>query len=108
MKERHQNNRGDNSLAMCHGLSPVEVLSLVGGVTFCYATIFSIPGVIAGWGLLARASWACIFSLVLSVFLFFNIPIGTAVGVYGLWVLMQDEALVEMEGAGNPAAIEQD
>lgn len=63
-------------------------------------------GFIAGWGLMHREPWARTLTLILAFFeLFFNIPIGTAVGVYTLWVLLPGEseheydALVHAEAA---------
>ena len=50
-------------------------------------------GLLAGWGLLRREKWARILALVLAfVSLFTNIPLGTALGVYTLWVLLPSES----------------
>ncbi len=62
-------------------------------------------GFIAGWGLLHRESWARVVALVLSFISLFNIPLGTAIGVYTMWVLLpatsqqEYEALVEVQAA---------
>lgn len=53
--------------------------------------LLSVPGIIGGIGLLKLKPWARYLVLVLAVFDLFNIPIGTAVGVYTIWALMQDE-----------------
>lgn len=46
-------------------------------------------GFLVGWGLLQRESWARVLALVLAfISLFLNIPIGTAMGVYTMWVLL--------------------
>jgi hypothetical protein len=46
-------------------------------------------GFIGGWGLLQRERWARIVVLVLAfVSLFTNIPFGTALGIYTMWVLL--------------------
>jgi hypothetical protein len=46
-------------------------------------------GFFAGWGLLRREKWARILILVLAfISLFTNIPFGTAIGVYTMWVLL--------------------
>ncbi len=46
-------------------------------------------GFFAGWGLLQRESWARTVALILAfISLFLNIPIGTAMGVYTMWVLL--------------------
>jgi hypothetical protein len=54
-------------------------------------------GFIAGWGLLQRESWARIIALVLGFIALFNIPFGTAVGVYTLWVLLPSQSQREYE-----------
>jgi hypothetical protein len=50
-------------------------------------------GFSAGWGLLHCEPWARILALVLAfLVLFINIPVGTAVGVYTMWVLLPGES----------------
>jgi hypothetical protein len=64
-------------------------------------------GFIAGWGLMHRDPWARVLTLVLAFFvLFINIPLGTAVGVYTMWVLLPRESEQEYEAliAARPAA----
>jgi hypothetical protein len=63
-------------------------------------------GFIAGWGLLQREHWARVVVLVLAfISLFTNIPFGTALGIYTMWVLLpaesehEYEALVETRAA---------
>ena len=69
----------------------LRILVSIGTAFLCLSSIASIPSLIAGIGLLARRSWGRILALILAVFKLFNIPIGTVVGVYAFWVLMQDE-----------------
>jgi hypothetical protein len=55
-------------------------------------------GFIAGWGLLQHEGWARILALVLGfVSLFTNIPFGTALGVYTMWVLLPSDSEREYE-----------
>jgi len=50
-------------------------------------------GFAAGWGLLQREHWARIATLVLAfISLFTNIPFGTALGIYTMWVLLPAES----------------
>lgn len=51
---------------------------------------FSIPSIIAGIGLLYKQSWAMILALILGCFKLFSFPIGTALGVYTIWVYAED------------------
>ena len=48
--------------------------------------------VAVGWGLLNREPWARIVAIVLAFIALFNIPFGTALGIYTLWVLLPSEA----------------
>ena len=50
--------------------------------------IFSVPGLIAGYGLLNFRSWARPLTIILSVINLIHPPFGTLLGVYGLWVLL--------------------
>jgi hypothetical protein len=51
----------------------------------------SILGIIGGIGLLAYQEWARILVIIVSAIGCLNVPIGTLVGVYSIWVLVQDE-----------------
>ena len=55
-------------------------------------TVLSIPYVIAGAGLMRLKPWARPFGMILSTFGLLNVPLGTALAIYGLWVLMSEEA----------------
>jgi hypothetical protein len=45
-------------------------------------------GFAVGWGLLQREEWARTFALVLAFVALLSVPIGTAIGIYTLWVLL--------------------
>ena len=51
-----------------------------------------MPGIIAGIGLLARAGWGRILTLIIAAFSLLNFPLGTALGAYTFWVLLQSSA----------------
>jgi len=61
-------------------------------------------GFITGWGLLHRESWARVLALVLAFIALFNIPFGTAIGVYTLWVLLPGESQREYEAMAEARA----
>jgi hypothetical protein len=69
------------------------ILISVGSAIGIFLTILSIPGIIGGIGLLKRREWARILVLVTSAIQLMNIPIGTAVGAYSIWVLVQKETV---------------
>lgn len=54
-------------------------------------------GFTAGWGLLQREPWARLVALVLGFISLFNIPFGTAVGVYTMWVLLPGQSQEEYD-----------
>jgi hypothetical protein len=53
--------------------------------------VFALPGLIGGIGLLKLAPWSRIFMIVISAIDLINIPVGLALGIYGLWVLTKPE-----------------
>ncbi|MBI4466853.1 MAG: zinc ribbon domain-containing protein [Acidobacteria bacterium] len=65
--------------------------------------IVSVVGVGAGWGLLQKAPWARLLALILGFLALLNIPFGTALGVYTLWVLLPEESGREYERAAQGA-----
>lgn len=69
----------------------LTVLSVIAVVVAAIILVLSIPGIVAGYGLLRYQNWARILTMVLAVVDLFNIPVGTAVGIYSLWVLTQSE-----------------
>ena len=69
----------------------VPILGFIGIAAFLFFAVLSVPGIIAGWGLLRYQPWARILTIVLSCLDLLNFPLGTAVGVYGLWVLFAPE-----------------
>ena len=66
----------------------VPVVGLLGGILVMLILTLSVPGIIAGVGLLKRRPWARILTIVLSVLNLVIIPFGTLLGIYGLWVLL--------------------
>jgi O-antigen/teichoic acid export membrane protein len=56
-----------------------------------------ILGIIGGIGLFAKKNWARILVLILSAIDLISFPIGTAVGVYSIWVLAQAETTALFE-----------
>ncbi|MGA8344186.1 MAG: hypothetical protein WB781_19800 [Candidatus Sulfotelmatobacter sp.] len=54
-------------------------------------------GFVGGWGLLQRESWARLLAVVLAFISLFNVPFGTALGVYTLWVLLPGPSQEEYE-----------
>jgi hypothetical protein len=48
----------------------------------------AVLGLMAGWGLLDRQPWARTLAIVLGCFQLLHVPLGTALGIYTMWVLL--------------------
>ena len=55
--------------------------------------IFSITGIIGAVGVLKKKEWGRITLLIVSFFSLLSIPLGTILGVYSIWVLLNDETI---------------
>jgi hypothetical protein len=64
------------------------LLTFVGGLILVKAG----AGFIAGWGLLQRDPWARILALIVAFISLFNVPLGTGLGIYTLWVLLPTQS----------------
>jgi hypothetical protein len=77
----------------------VPILGGIGGLIFLFTALLSIPGIIAGIGLLSFKPWARILAIVVSILSLLQVPFGTALGFYGIWVLFSrdGQALFERQ-----------
>ena len=69
------------------------VSAIVQYVPIFVILFFSIPTLIAGIGLLTRQTWAMIFALIMGCLKLFNFPVGTAIGIYAIWIYAEDQKL---------------
>jgi hypothetical protein len=69
----------------------ITVTMIVGIIVGAIIFLISAPGVAAGIGLLNYQNWARILALILGIINLPGFPVGTALGAYSLWVLLQDE-----------------
>lgn len=79
----------------------IPILKMVSAGLFVFLLLISAPGIVAGIGLLHFRNWARILTIVLSALQLMNLPFGTALGIYGLWVLLSQrtEPLFRTAGA---------
>jgi len=68
-----------------------EVMNFLGAFLPSMLLLLSLAGLIGGIGLLRFQRWARVLVMVMAAIGCFAFPIGTIIGVYSLWVLMQDE-----------------
>jgi hypothetical protein len=75
---------------------PPEVLNIVPIIlVFIGALILivSIAGIIGSVGVIKKKEWGRITLLVVSFLHLIHIPLGTILGVYSIWVLLNDETI---------------
>jgi hypothetical protein len=78
-----------------------KVLSFVGNSVALILVFFSSLGIIGGAGLFSFRPWARILVMIVSALNCLNVPIGTAKGIYSLWVLMQPETIELFENSNQ-------
>lgn len=67
------------------------VLSFVQYVPWLVIVFSSIPTLLAGVGLLMRKGWATLLALIVGCFKLFSFPIGTAIGIYAIWIYAEEQ-----------------
>ncbi len=81
------------------------VLGIIGLAIAMLLGIISIPGLIAGIALLKLRPWARILTIIVSCLDLFNVPFGTALGIYSLYVLMNDDAIRLLSGGSTEKVV---
>ncbi|MBV7331516.1 hypothetical protein KFU94_25430 [Chloroflexi bacterium TSY] len=71
----------------------VAVLGVIGTSVGMLLALLGLPGMIAGYGLLTQKAWGRVLALIVGIIGLVNIPIGTIIGLYAVWVLMQESAI---------------
>ena len=69
----------------------IPIIGIAGTALVVFLVIVSLPGLIAGIGLLKLRPWARVVGIVVAVLYLVHIPFGTIVGIYGLWVLFNKD-----------------
>jgi hypothetical protein len=74
------------------------ILRIVGIGLASLMAVLGLPNIIGGWGLLKGREWARVLVLILAFLSLFNVPFGTALGIYSLIVLFNPEAVKLFQG----------
>jgi len=69
----------------------LPVMALIGVWVAGFLIVLSVPGFIAGIGLLKFKPWARTLTIVLSAINLIHVPFGTILGAYGLWVMLSQD-----------------
>ena len=77
----------------------LPIIGIAGTELVVFLVLVSLPGLIAGVGLLKGRPWARILGIIVAILNLIHVPIGTIVGIYGLWVLFSKETEQLFSGA---------
>jgi len=91
---------------LTHDPQAMTILSAIGVGLGTFLIILSVPGIIAGIGLLRSAAWSRILAMIIGALDLLDIPLGTALGVYCFWVLLQDDTLQVFDGPKSSVAVQ--
>jgi hypothetical protein len=80
----------------------LPIIGIAGTALIVLLLVLSLPGLLTGIGLLKFQPWARIVGIVLGVLHLINIPVGTVIGIYALWVLLSKETETLFSGAPAP------
>jgi len=69
------------------------ILRLIALAVVFFVALLTVPKIIGGFYLLKRKEWSRILILVLSFLSLLNFPLGTALGVYSLVILLNQDAI---------------
>jgi hypothetical protein len=70
----------------------IPIIGLTGMATVTLLAVWSVPGLIVGFGLIRLRPWARIGGIIVSIMGLIVFPFGTILGAYGLWVLFSKDA----------------
>jgi hypothetical protein len=70
---------------------PGHLMGFIGAISAFWA-VTGLLGIVVGWGLMDRQPWARTLAIVLGCIALMKIPVGTALGIYTLWVLLPAES----------------
>jgi hypothetical protein len=94
-----------------HGMDEIppevmDIVPLILTVIGILILVFSIIGIIGAVGVIKRKEWGRITMLVISFFNLIHIPLGTILGVYSIWVLLNDETIKLLNPVISTATVE--
>jgi hypothetical protein len=73
------------------------ILIVAFAIALVFTVLFSIPKIVAGYGLRKQKPWARTWAIVASIMACMSFPFGTAIGVFGLVFLFSDEGKLYFE-----------
>lgn len=90
------------------GPPPEFILGFMGPFMHFIAVLVlakAAAGIIAGVGVLQRAPWSRVLTIVVAILSLISFPFGTALGIYSLWVLLSPNAELEFRDQGRAVGV---
>ena len=78
----------------------LPIIIVVVAILLVTTVAFAIPKIVAGYGLRTEKSWARVWAIVACCMAVMSVPLGTAVGVYGLIFLLGDQGKAYFDNPG--------
>jgi hypothetical protein len=75
-----------------HDREGSAILGIVATAVSGFIVLLSLPGLFAGYGLLRRRPWARVLAIIVGALHLYNVPIGTALGIYTFVILADNRA----------------
>lgn len=106
-------------LSICMAVSGLAFINLPGTSSSAQDSLFAsigavcffLPGIIAyilaGYGLLNFKNWARILAIILAILNLILFPIGTALGIYTLIIMFNEETKALLRGDVKPAEVKE-
>ena len=82
------------------GIAPASILAVLGFIIAGFVIVLSLPMIIGGWGLMTFKPWSRIVMIVVSGINLLHVPFGTALGIFGLIVLLNEQSRQVLESGG--------
>jgi hypothetical protein len=80
-----------------------RIIPFAGSALFLFLILTSIPEIVAGIGLLKRKPWARILILIIACLDLLWFPVGTVIGIYEFWVMLQEDTVRLLGPPPNPS-----
>ena len=72
----------------------MSIIKFLIGLAISISGSLSLLGILGGIGLLTFQGWGRVLTIIVSAISCLNVPFGTLIGVYSIWVLVQEETKV--------------
>jgi|SRR6185369_226639 len=75
-----------------HERGDQAIMGVIGAGVAAFLFLISVPGLLAGYGLLKQKRWGRILAIIVGALHLASFPVGTALGVYTFVILLTPEA----------------